>query len=193
MKFERRTRWEERHRDMSLGDPEPSVIEMLPLLPRGTALDVAAGLGRNTIALARAGWRVLAVDFSLTGMRKLTELARRENLTISRVVVDLEESFPFRPNSFDVILNVSYLDRALVPLLKSALRPQGMLLLDTYLIDEADAAGHGHLRDGRFTLEHYELREMVSDLELVRYREGLVIYPNGKRAWRATALARRGN
>lgn len=193
MNLDRRAKWEERHRDMSLGDPEPSVIEMLPLLPRGAALDVAAGMGRNAIELARAGWQVLAADFSLIGMRKLTEIARRENLTISRVVADLEESFPFRPNSFDVILNVSYLDRALVPLLKSALRPRGMLLLDTYLVDEADAAGHGHLRDSSFTLEHYELRAMLGDLELVRYREGLVVYPNGKRAWRAVALARRVN
>jgi hypothetical protein len=61
------------------------------------------------------------------------------------------------------------------------------------LIDEADEAGHGHLRNTRFTLDHYELRALLSDLELIRYREGLVVYPNGKRAWRATALARRAS
>jgi tellurite methyltransferase len=193
MNLERRVKWEERQRDTTPGDPEPSVIEMLPLLPRGTALDIAAGTGRNAIALARGGWRVVAADFSLTGMRTLAEIARRENLAISPLVADLEDSFPFRRNSFDVILNVSYLDRALVPLLKDALRPQGALLFDTFLIDEADEAGHGHLRNNRFTLEHYELRALLADLELVRYREGLVIYSNGKRAWRATALARRGS
>jgi len=178
---------------MTPGDPEPSAIEMLPLLPRGTALDIAAGTGRNAIALARGGWRVVAADFSRTGMRTLAEIARHENLAILPAVVDLEDSFPFRPNSFDVILNVSYLDRALVPLLKDALHPRGALLFDTFLIDEADEAGHGHLRNNRFTFDHYELRALVADLELVRYREGLVIYPNGKRAWRATALARRAN
>jgi SAM-dependent methyltransferase len=193
MNRERRAKWEERHRDTTPGDPEPSVTEMLPLLPRGTALDIAAGTGRNAIALARAARRVVAADFSRTGMRTLAEIARRDTLTIAPVVADLEESFPFRSNSFDVILNVSYLDRELVPLFKTALRPRGMLLFDTLLIDEADEAGHGHLRNNRFTLDHHELRVLLSDLELVRYREGLVIYPNGKRAWRATALARRGN
>jgi SAM-dependent methyltransferase len=193
MNLDRREKWEERHRDASPGDPEPSVIEMLPLLPRGTALDVAAGTGRNAIALARNGCRVVAADFSLTGMRMLSEIARREHLAISPVVADLEDSFPFRPNSFDVILNVSYLDRALVTILKGALRPRGVLLFDTFLVDEADEAGHGHLRNQRFTLEHYELRALLADLELVRYREGLVAYPNGKRAWRATALAQSGN
>jgi tellurite methyltransferase len=191
MNLDRRAKWEARHREMTPGDPEPSVSEMLPLLPRGTVLDMAAGTGRNAIALARGGWRVIAADFSRTGMRTLVEIARRDTLQISPVVTDLEESFPFRPNSFDVILNVSYLDRALVPLLKDALRPRGALLFDTFLIDEADEAGHGHLRNNRFTLDHYELRALLSDLELIRYREGIVIYPNGKRAWRATALARR--
>jgi tellurite methyltransferase len=193
MNLERRAKWEERHREAAPGDAEPSVIEMLPLLPRGTALDIAAGAGRNAIALAHAGWRVIAADFSRTGIRTLNEIARHEDLPISPIVADLEETFPFGPNSFDVILNVSYLDRALVPLLKTALRPRGALLFDTYLIDEADEAGHGHLRNNRFTLEHYELRGMLADLELIRYREGLVIYPNDKRAWRAIALARRGN
>jgi tellurite methyltransferase len=191
MNLDRRGKWEERHRGTTPGDPEPSVVELLPLLPQGTALDIAAGTGRNAIALAHAGLRVIVADFSMPGMRTIADLARREKLPISPVLADLEETFPFRPASFDVILNVSYLDRELVPLLKTALRPGGALLFDTYLIDEADEAGHGHLRNTRFTLDHYELRGLLSDLELMRYREGTVVYPNGKRAWRATALGRR--
>jgi tellurite methyltransferase len=183
------TTWEQRHRNSTPGDPEPSLIEMLPLLPRGLALDVAAGTGRNSIALARAGWRVIAADFSPAGLGALNEIARRENLPITAVVADLEESFPSRANAFEVILNVSYLDRALIPQLKAALRPGGVILFDTFLIDEADAGGH--LRDPRFALDHYELRALLDDLELIRYREGLVVYPSGRRAWRATALARR--
>jgi tellurite methyltransferase len=193
MNRERRAKWEERHSQGTPGDPEPSVAEMIDLLPRGTALDIAAGTGRNSIALARAGFRVIAADFSRSGLRTLGEIARRENLAITPVLTDLEEAFPFSSNSFDSILNVSYLDRDLLPLLKTSLRPGGALLFDTYLIDEADEAGHGHLRNTRFTLDHYELRALLSDLELIRYREGLVVYPNGKRAWRATALARRAS
>jgi tellurite methyltransferase len=190
MNLERRATWEERHRDAPPGDPEPSVAEMLPLLPRGIALDVAAGTGRNSIALARAGFRVVATDFSLGGLRTLAEIAGRDRLSISPVVADLEQTFPFQPSTFDVILNVNYLDRELVPYLKSALRPGGALLFDTFLIDEA---AEGHLRDTRFMLGHYELRAMLADMELLRYREGMVVYPHGKRAWRGTALARRGS
>jgi tellurite methyltransferase len=193
MNRERRAAWEERHRGATPGEAEPSVIEMIPLLPPGIALDIAAGTGRNSIALARAGWRVVAVDFSAVGLQKLAELARRDHLVISIVVADLEETFSFRPNAFDVILNVSYLDRELVTRLKSALRPGGAILFDTFLIDEADEAGDGHLRNTRFTLDHFELRSILTGLELMRYREGLVVYPSGKHAWRATALARRAS
>jgi tellurite methyltransferase len=165
---------------------------MLPLLPQGIALDIAAGTGRNSIALARAGRRVVAVDFSAAGLRQLAGIVRRDHLTISTVVADLEETFPFGPNTFDLVLNVSYLDRALIPHLKSALRPGGAIFFDTFMVDEAGESGDGHLRNTRFMLEHYELRALLAGLELIRYREGLVVYPGGKRAWRATALARRG-
>src|ERR1700694_759083 len=72
-----RTKWNATHRGKPAGDPEPFVIEMLRLLPReGLALDVAAGRGRNALALARAAMRVIAADFSETAMRLLAEVAR---------------------------------------------------------------------------------------------------------------------
>ncbi|HXZ87588.1 MAG TPA: class I SAM-dependent methyltransferase [Candidatus Binataceae bacterium] len=189
MNRQRRTVWEDRHRGASQpGEPEPSVVEMLPLLGRGLALDVAAGTGRNSVALARAGIRVVAADFSVNAMRILAAEARREGLPIMPVVADLEESFPFRAQSFDTVVNVSFLSRAIVPYLKEALRVGGVLLFDAFLIDQAET---GHPRDPAFLLMHYELREMLAGMELLRYREGMVAYPGDKSAWRAVALARR--
>ncbi len=190
MSTSQRAMWEERHRGAIPGDPEPSVLEMLPLMPQGIALDVAAGTGRNAFPLARTGIKVVTADFSETAMRAISELARRERLPIAPVVADLEETFPFRPESFDVVLNVTFLHRELVPRLKGALRRGGVLLFDTFLIDQAAS---GHPRDPRFLLKHYELRELLGDMELLRYREGIVTYPGDKHAWRAVALARRRN
>ena len=55
MSSDRRAYWNERHREGTAGAPEPTLVEMLPLMPRGLTLDIAAGLGRNAIALAEAG------------------------------------------------------------------------------------------------------------------------------------------
>jgi SAM-dependent methyltransferase len=180
--------WEQRHSEAAPGEPEPSLVEMLPLMPRGLALDVAAGTGRNSIAMARAGSRVIAADFSLNAMRKVAQIARADELPIRPMVADLSAGLPFRDDTFDVILNVSYLERALFPALKSAVRCGGMILFDTFLIDQAAS---GHPRNPRFLLGHYELYDQFSDMELIRYREGIVVYPGGKAAWRAVALARR--
>jgi tellurite methyltransferase len=188
MNREEQMKWEARHRDGAPGTAEPSLIEMLPLIRPGLVLDIAAGTGRNAIALARAGFRVIAADFSLTAMRFLADTGRAVRLSITPLVADLESAPPFRPASFDAVVNISFLDRGLVPHLKSLLRVGGALFFDTFLIDQAAL---GHPRDPRFLLRHYELREMLSDMELIHYREGLTLYAEDKRAWRATALARR--
>jgi SAM-dependent methyltransferase len=82
------TEWNRKHRDQPIPAPEPFVIEMLPRIPRGIALDVACGRGRNSLALARAGIRVVAVDFSAEAIRTLTCAARSENLHVSPVVAN---------------------------------------------------------------------------------------------------------
>ncbi len=183
-----RDMWEERHCGAELGGAEPSVIEFLPLLPRGRALDIAAGDGRNSIALARGGIHVMAVDWSENALSSLMRIARKDELAIEPVIGDLEQALPFRPDSFDIVLNVSFLERGLFPSLKKVLRIGGVLLFDTFLIDQAAS---GHPRNPRFLLGHYELADLLSDMELIRYREGIVDYGGGNRAWRASALARR--
>lgn len=184
-----RIKWEEAHRGKGAGGaPEPFLIEMLPLLQRGgLVLDVAAGRGRNAIALARAGMRVVAADFSAGAMDALSEFGRAQHLPIWPVIADLD-NFACRDRSFDAIVNTNFLDRALFPKFARALNPGGILLAETFLIDQAEI---GHPRDPRFLLKHHELRELLGDLELMRYREGLVVYPDGSCAWRAGAVARR--
>lgn len=51
-------------------EPNGFVVEHTAELPPGTALDLAAGEGRNAVWLAARGWRVTAVDFSAVGLDK---------------------------------------------------------------------------------------------------------------------------
>lgn len=44
-------------------------------LPPGAALDLACGEGRNSVWLAKRGWRVTAVDFSAEAIRKAETLS----------------------------------------------------------------------------------------------------------------------
>jgi len=183
-----REKWNETHRGKSAGGPEPFVIEVLPMLPRGgLVLDVAAGRGRNAVALARAGMRVIAADFSEVAMPILADLARSQHLSIFPLLTDLD-NFAFRDQSFDAIVNVNFLDRALFPHFIRALKLGGVLAAETFLVDQAEI---GHPNNPDFLLKHHELRKLMRPLELLHYREGLVTYPEGTRAWRAGAVAKK--
>jgi len=183
----RAAEWDERHRGKPAGAAEPFLAAMLARIPRGTALDVGAGRGRNAVALARAGLAVVAVDFSAEAMRILASTAQAARLTIWPVVANLD-SFHLKDESFDVIVNINFLERTLFPKFVRALRPGGMLLADTFLVDQATI---GHPRDPRFLLAHGELRALANGLKIEEYREGTVTYPNGERAFRASIAARR--
>ncbi len=179
--------WDERHRGKLAREAEPFLLAMLARIPRGVVLDVAAGRGRNALALARADMRVVAVDFSVEAMRLLASYAQAERLAIWPVVANLD-SFHLKDESFDAIVNINFLDRALFPNFARALRPGGVLIAETFLVDQAAI---GHPRDPRFLLAHGELRALAAGLEVEEYREGMVTYSNGDRAFRASMLARR--
>lgn len=77
----------------------------LPLyLPRGRALDLAAGEGRNAVWLAEQGWTVCAVDFSEMAFEKAKRLAAARNVAdrIDFQVADLRGCTP-EIHRFDLV------------------------------------------------------------------------------------------
>ncbi len=167
--------------------PNHSSQKMLARMPRGVGLDIAAGRGRNALALAHAGMTVVAVDFSAEAIGILAASARNARLRIWPVVANLD-SFHLKDESLDAIVNINFLDRTLFSKFVRALRPGGWLIAETFLVDQATI---GHPRDSRFLLGHGELRALAEGLEVEEYREGPVTYPNGERAFRASIAARR--
>jgi SAM-dependent methyltransferase len=51
-------------------EPNHSVVSLTADLPPGTAIDLAAGEGRNALWLAEQGWAVTAVDFSSVAVER---------------------------------------------------------------------------------------------------------------------------
>ncbi|MCW2791967.1 MAG: Methyltransferase type 12 [Nocardioides sp.] len=70
--------WDQRYAASDLvwsATPNQFVADELTDLTPGTAVDLAAGEGRNAIWLARRGWTVTAVDFSQVALDKGRQLA----------------------------------------------------------------------------------------------------------------------
>ena len=102
-------------------------------LSPGKALDLASGEGRNSLYLAKQGWKVTAVDFSEAAVKNGRELAKRQGLTINWKVADLTAYIPDR-ESFDFVC-LFYLHMPKEPFRRvlnnaaAALRPGGTFLV----------------------------------------------------------------
>ena len=49
--------------------------------------------------------------WSQAALNLLALIAKKDELEIEPVIAALEESLPFRPESFDIVLNISFLER----------------------------------------------------------------------------------
>jgi tellurite methyltransferase len=182
------TEWDARHRAAALEiPPEPAsiVLELLPLLPRGPALDIACGTGRHTMVLAGRGQHVTAVDASAVALTVLEERARKTSIAVSRdyalsgrrnlsgrsvslVQADLEAA-ELPVATFDLILCIHYLQHSLFGQIERALRSGGMLLFETFTRAQLELLDGP--RNPKFLLATHELRGAFPGLRTVFYRE----------------------
>ncbi len=142
-------------------------VELLPA--KGRALDVAAGEGRNAVFLARHGLEVEAVDISEVGLEKAQRLAEAAGVTIRTIVADLGD-YSIPKQRYDVVVVINYLERDLIDDLKSALRPGGLVIYETYTVAQLDIPEAHHLRR-EYLLELGELQAMFEDFEILEYTE----------------------
>jgi SAM-dependent methyltransferase len=142
MTAEDRDRWEARWRARRAtpGAPEPFLLEHLAALQPGRVLDVAAGDGRNALALARAGFEVTAVDIASTGLGQLDAAAAAGGRGIAVRLADLDEPAALEGlQPFDNLVVIRY--RPSLPQwqrLLGLLRPGGLVLLCSFGAAQAD-------------------------------------------------------
>lgn len=194
-----REKWDERYREGAYADREhPSALlaEWEPELPRGRALDVACGAGRNSLFLAGTGREVHGVDISAVGLDRAREAARGRGLEVHWTEADLENrpeaGLPAGP--FDLIVLIRYVSLPLLPLLIERLRGGGCLLCEQHVVTSRDVVGP---KNPAYRLDRNQLLRAVTalsrlDLRVLYYREGAVTDPDGRPAALAQLVLRRG-
>jgi len=170
-------KWNQRYAGFDSHDrrqPTPFVKRYLPQLPvEGLALDIAAGAGRHSLALARHGLQVDAIDISWQGLQLARQRALEARFSpgqIRFIVADIERTWPLR-GRYDVILVSFFLYRPLFPIIKDCLLPRGWLIYETFTIEQLNQPDRPRLARPDFYLKSGELRSAFSDFEILFYDE----------------------
>ena len=156
------SKWNARYGAGDLGPTEPSALlaETAASLPPGRALDLACGVGRNAVYLAKLGWTVVAVDGSSEALRILSQRDAR----IETHRIDLEQgSLPFPDASFDLVCIIHFLHRSLFAEARRVVRPGGLVL--------ASIETTRSKMNRAYVVDPGELRTLFADWELVIDRE----------------------
>ena len=178
-----------------LWEPARFLNEVEPLLPaRGRGIDLACGSGRNAVYLALASEqrRVLGVDILPDAVAQARRLRRASDCSaaVARFQpADLTDPDTVRsllpPCRHAIVTCFRYLDRALLSSIAETLAPGGMLVYETFLVQQREA--HGKPSNPAYLLRPGELRSAFATLEILRYREG----EDDSRSFTASLLARR--
>jgi len=184
-------RWDERFgsKEFALGkEPNPFLKKHIHLLPKGKALDMATGEGRNAVFLAQNGFEVDAVDISEKGLKKTRKLAREKGVKVNALLVDLDH-YEIERDRYNLIANFYFLKRRLIPRIRKGLKNGGRVIFETYLLEHRTLASGGP-KQAKYFLKPNELLGLFKNFRILFYREG-IFREGGRRKAVASLIAQK--
>ena len=151
-------------------DASKNLQECIVHCKGGKALDLACGAGRNSIFLAECGFDVDALDIAEVALEALRAEATKKNLLskINTYQVDLD-TYRIKEEKYDLIVMTNFLDRTVLESAKSALKVDGILFVETYMISDENEKKESDLKN---LLRDQELKNMLDDSwEILYYDE----------------------
>ncbi len=141
------------------------LVDILDKTNGKKALEIACGSGRNSIFLAKQGFNVDALDISKVALDTLNS---KVFLNISTQCIDLENYTP-PENSYNLIVMTNYLNREIIPALSNALKPGGILFIETYMNHPTNTKPNSN---PDFLLKAGELKSFFNNkFEILDYEE----------------------
>ena len=175
------TRWDERYptEDPQLWKlPSRFLKNHIPQIPIGRALDVACGPGRNAVFLAQRGFVVDAVDNSRAGLIMAQRFAVETGVSVNLIFADLDR-YTIRPGTYDLVINLFYLNREIIPDLIRGLKGGGYLMFESFTVDTFRFMPG---KDPSHYLKPNELLDLARGMRVLSFREGTIIEAGMARA-----------
>jgi tellurite methyltransferase len=134
-----KTKWNRKYLErITIKEEEPKantrLMNLSASLKGGKALDLACGLGGNSLFLAQSGYEVQALDVSDVAVDYIRERANGQQLPIKSMVYDLTNlrNIPLEKNFFDLVIITYYLDRSIFPFVKKLVNDYGYFFMETF-------------------------------------------------------------
>ena len=151
-----------------LRPPAAVLTDNVNIIPvKGRALDLACGLGSNSLFLEKRGLEVHAWDISEVAVSHLAEQADSFQLNIKTRVVNITaDELPVE--SYDLVIISHYLDRSLPPAILNATRPGGLICYQTFTAKKQIDIGP---TNPEFLLQPNELHSFVPNCEVLAFKD----------------------
>ena len=153
-------------------------LDLLSDLDRSLpVLDLACGTGQNGLTLARQGIPVVFADRSVTALEVVKQCLLEDALPGRIWQIDLEQpnTNPLAGQSFSAIIGFRYLHRPLFPAIKEAIIPGGLVIYETFTIENRR---FGRPNNPDFLLQSGELRRIFQEWQTIFYFEGVLHDPD---------------
>ena len=166
-------RWNQRYAESkNLPQVSYGIHQYAHLLPtKGLGLDLACGLGQNSIFLLKHGLTMHSWDYSKVGLEQMKLHCEQQNVDVNQRCIDLANT-PWPALTFDLICVTAYLDRSICPQIVEHLNPGGILVYQTFN-QVAEIAGEilSKPRRPELLLGKGELLELFSELDILIYHD----------------------
>jgi tellurite methyltransferase len=138
----------------------------------GPVLDLACGECHNGIFVSQRGQEVICCDRAAERLAEARRIAQAAGVRVTTWELDLEAAAenPLPEEFYGAILVFRYLHRPLIPSIRKALRPSGLLFYETFT---AAQAKFGRPHNPHHLLGEGELRGWFDDWEVIHYFEGI--------------------
>ena len=172
--------------------PDLFLLQYLPIIPRGVALDLGAGNGRNSLFLAEHGFEVDAFDHDAESVAELMRAVQERNLPVRAIRNELTTLtiLPKRYSLAVIAWVLMFLRRGerdgLVKMAIRGLLPGGFIYLGVFSTTDPGYAlckeKFDEIEERTFFVPkrkmtmHYflpkEVKELAKGLELIAFKEG---------------------
>ena len=132
----------------------------------GRALDVGMGNGRNSIALAQAGWQVTGFDIASLGVEQARAKAAQLGLQLT-ASVQSDQDFNFGTNQWDLVVLTYQPFRDILNRVKASLKDGGLVVIENFQRDTR----RYRLMGAGGTLGNNEALQLFSDFRILRYED----------------------